>query len=98
MKYYAVKSGKKTGIFTTWAEAEKQVKLRLALEKIAELENVEVTEDEINEYISTDEPYDKAGAYGIQGAFAIYIKGIEGDYNNIVGLPIARLYQELKVL
>ena len=36
-----------------------------------------------------------AGAYGIQGAFAIHVKGIEGDYNNVVGLPIARLYHEL---
>lgn len=57
-----------------------------------------MSEAEIQHYLSKNEHRDKAGAYGIQGAFAIYIKGIEGDYNNIVGLPIARLYQELKRL
>lgn len=57
-----------------------------------------MNEEEIRTYLSRNEHMDKAGAYGIQGAFAIYIKGIEGDYNNIVGLPIARLYQELKKL
>ena len=55
-------------------------------------------EEEIRGYIATKEPMDKAGAYGIQGNFAIFIRGIEGDYNNIVGLPIARVYQEMKTL
>lgn len=57
-----------------------------------------MTVEEIETYLTRNEHLDKAGAYGIQGAFAIYIKGIEGDYNTIVGLPIARLYQELKTL
>ncbi|MBO5291989.1 MAG: septum formation protein Maf [Lachnospiraceae bacterium] len=56
----------------------------------------ELSEREIQDYIRTGEPMDKAGSYGIQGAFARYIKGICGDYNNVVGLPVARLYQELK--
>ena len=55
-----------------------------------------MTAGEIDSYIQTNEPFDKAGAYGIQGRFAVYVKGISGDYNNIVGLPIARIYQELK--
>lgn len=55
-----------------------------------------MTEKEIWDYIATGEPMDKAGAYGIQGRFAIHVQGIEGDYNNIVGLPIARIYQEIK--
>ena len=57
-----------------------------------------VTDEELNRYIDTGEPMDKAGAYGIQGKAAAFIEKIEGDYNNVVGLPIARIYQELKQL
>lgn len=55
-----------------------------------------MTEQEIDRYIATGEPMDKAGSYGIQGKCAIYIEKIDGDYNNVVGLPITRIYQELK--
>lgn len=55
-----------------------------------------MTETEIDRYIATAEPMDKAGSYGIQGKCAIHIEKIDGDYNNVVGLPIARIYQELK--
>ena len=57
-----------------------------------------MSDEEINAYIATKDPMDKAGAYGIQGDFAIHVKGIEGDYYNVVGLPIGKVYQELKQL
>ncbi|MDW2797139.1 Maf family protein [Clostridium boliviensis] len=55
-----------------------------------------MTQEEIRSYAESEEPMDKAGAYGIQGRFAAFIKGIDGDYNNVVGLPVGRVYQELK--
>lgn len=57
-----------------------------------------LSEGEIREYIASGEPMDKAGAYGIQGRFAKFVKKIHGDYNNVVGLPAARVYQEIKKL
>ncbi len=55
-----------------------------------------VSHEEILDYIATGEPMDKAGSYGIQGLFGIYVKSICGDYNNVVGLPVARLFYEMK--
>ncbi|MGP4039798.1 Maf family protein [Gracilibacillus sp. D59] len=54
-----------------------------------------LTEEEIISYVESDEPYDKAGGYGIQSVGAIFVKGITGDYYNVVGLPISRVVREL---
>lgn len=54
-----------------------------------------LTNDEIEDYINSGEPFDKAGAYAIQGRFGIHIKEIHGDYYNVVGFPIAKIYEEL---
>ncbi|CAM4144799.1 septum formation protein Maf [Bacillus manliponensis] len=56
----------------------------------------ELTEEEINAYIKTKEPLDKAGSYGIQGKGSVFVQHITGDYYSVVGLPIARLSRELK--
>ncbi|MEG0329834.1 MAG: Maf family protein [Longicatena sp.] len=55
----------------------------------------ELSEHLIQSYVHTLEPYDKAGAYGIQGKGKLFVKEIQGDYNNVVGLPIAKVYREL---
>ncbi|MCC8066057.1 MAG: Maf family protein [Clostridiales bacterium] len=55
-----------------------------------------MTETETKAYLDTGEPMDKAGAYGIQGKFGLWVKGIEGDYNSVVGLPLSALWQVLK--
>jgi len=56
----------------------------------------ELSDDEIASYVETGEPLDKAGAYGIQQLGAALVKGVNGDYFNVVGLPVARLTSELK--
>ncbi|MBO0720951.1 MAG: septum formation inhibitor Maf [Blastocatellia bacterium] len=56
----------------------------------------ELSEAEINWYISTGEPMDKAGAYGIQGYASRFIERIEGSYSNVVGLPVEMVYRMLK--
>lgn len=57
-----------------------------------------MTDEEIWNYIESDNVMDKAGAYGIQSGFAVYIEKIEGDYFNVVGLPVSYIYQVLKQL
>ena len=55
-----------------------------------------LTEAEIEAYLNTSEPYDKAGAYAIQGKAGVHINGIEGDYFNVVGLPVNLMKNTLK--
>ena len=61
-----------------------------------EVEFYPLREEKILKYVQTKEPMDKAGAYGIQGKGALFVKGICGDYYNVVGFPIARFFQEIK--
>ena len=58
----------------------------------------EMSDLEINEYLDTNEPFDKAGSYGIQGYGARYVKGIEGDYYSVMGVPLQKLYNKLRDL
>lgn len=63
---------------------------------ITEVEFYSLTDTQIEEYINTSEPYDKAGGYGIQAQGSLFVKQIKGDYNNVVGLPVAELNRKLK--
>ncbi|WP_346426780.1 Maf family protein [Virgibacillus sp. YIM 98842] len=77
------------------------VVIRSNNKKISFVERTEVTfrklsRNEIEWYVSKKEPYDKAGAYGIQGMGAIFVKGITGDFFNVVGLPVSRVAEKLR--
>ncbi|MCR5151072.1 MAG: Maf family protein [Clostridiales bacterium] len=65
---------------------------------VSKVKFYDLTKEEISHYVSTGEPMDKAGAYGIQGKGCTLIESIEGDYYNIVGLPVARVAREIKAI
>ena len=84
-----------TGVCIIKKEADGSVK-KISFAEGTKVTVYPMTEEEIERYVASNEPMDKAGAYAIQGLFAPYIKGIDGDYYNIVGFPIAGIYQRLK--
>ena len=86
-------SGRVHSVFTGVCAVGNGVSLTFAEE--TKVEFYPLSEDEINEYINTDEPYDKAGAYGIQGLASKFIRGIQGDYFNVVGLPVSSVYKKI---
>lgn len=86
-----------TGVSLVTASQDKEPEV-IRFAECTDVTFYEMSVEEIEAYVATGDPMDKAGAYGIQGAFAAYVKGIQGDYNNVVGLPVARVYHELKNL
>ncbi len=85
-----------TGVALCIKKRGKPVRFRTFYEK-TDVSMYPMSEGEIRDYVATGEPMDKAGAYAVQGGCAAYIQGICGDYNNVVGLPVGRLWQELKI-
>jgi septum formation protein len=79
-----------TGVYITGGSASKAFYGRTSVEFH------KLGDDEIKAYIKTGEPFDKAGAYGIQERGALLVKGIRGDFFNVMGLPLARTARELK--
>lgn len=80
-----------TGVTLVFCQSGKQV----TFSECTKVQVYPMSPAQIEAYVDTGEPMDKAGAYGIQGYFAAFVKGISGDYNNVVGLPVGRVCQEL---
>ncbi len=71
---------------------------KISFSSVTEVEFYPLSDDDINQYIKTGEPFDKAGAYGIQGMGSLFVKKINGDFYNVVGLPVAELNKKIKEL
>lgn len=90
--------GKKHQVYTGVCAVIKEIGKEERIIRFVQCTDVWVypmTEEQIDAYVATGEPMDKAGAYGIQGKFAVHIEKVEGEYLNIVGFPISKLYQTL---
>ena len=83
-----------TGVCLKWADKN----IHHLFAEITMVTFRELSEADINHYIESCPPYDKAGSYGIQDWSAVFVKEIKGCYDNVVGFPISRFYQELKKL
>lgn len=85
-----------TGVTLVWDKEGEGAPAKVSFYEKTEVVMCPMSSQEIKAYVATGEPMDKAGAYGIQGKCAPFIREIHGDYYNVVGLPISRLYQEIK--
>ena len=83
-----------TGVCLKWAERN----IHHLFAEITTVTFRELSEADINHYVESCPPYDKAGSYGIQDWSAVFVQEIKGCYDNVVGFPISRFYQELKKL
>jgi len=90
-------SGKRHSVYTGVTIIRTGMKTVSFSEK-TEVDVYPISPAEIRDYIKSGEPMDKAGSYGIQGKFGAWIRGIRGDYTNVVGLPLGRTWRELKKL
>ena len=73
------------------------VEKRETFHECTDVTMVSMSEQEIADYVASGDPLDKAGAYGIQGPAAVFISGIKGDYYNVVGLPISKIYHKIRI-
>ena len=87
-----------TGVCLAVAGSTPSTRQAISFVETTEVTFYDLTEPDIDAYVATGEPADKAGAYGIQGLGRALESGIEGDYYNVVGLPVARVLRELSGL
>lgn len=87
-----------TGVCVLRLSPAGDVVSRRSFVETTDVEFWELEQEEIDAYVASGEPLDKAGAYGIQGLGRTLVKGIAGDYFNVVGLPVSRLVREIKEL
>lgn len=90
-------SGKRHAVMTAVAIIEPNGQETTFVEETTVIFN-ELSQELIEAYVASGDPYDKAGGYGIQTAGTLLVERIEGDYNNVVGLPIAALFAQLVAL
>lgn len=84
-----------TGVTLVWIDEEGKQK-EYSFYVCTNVVMYRMSRAQIFTYVQSGEPMDKAGAYGVQGKAAAFIKAIRGEYSNVVGLPVGRLYQEMK--
>ena len=89
-------SGRDHYVYTGVTVIDTETRRTETFYEITEVTFYDLTEEEIQGYVRTKEPLDKAGAYGIQGKGAFLVRKINGDYLNVVGLPLARLLRVLR--
>lgn len=87
-------SGKKHKVYTAVCVFNSRLQTHKSFVEETTVEVAKLSKEDIDFYLSEDEAYDKAGAYAIQGLFSRYVVGIEGDYYNVMGLPVGRVYRE----
>jgi len=89
-------SGKKYTVLSGYAVIDTKNKKAINGVGEAKVEFKKLSNKEIDSYISTGEPFDKAGGFGIQNVAAVFIEGVQGDFYSIVGLPLNKIYEALK--
>ncbi len=81
-----------TAVYLSWPGSESAVRQQARVERTV-VEFAPLTEEEIDWYVASGEPMDKAGAYAVQGLASRFVRRINGSYSNVVGLPVAVVYQ-----